>query len=296
MRIRVVSSLVLAAGLSVGAPAYAGPLLAATWTQSLQGVNVTLTNSGGTCTDTLSTHVQQTIVCPGGLANVSGSSALTSYNVSLTLPLFSINQFTTGGAIPIHTQASVGVGVANIQGNEGGVTNVSPPGIPGMVTVKVAAHVAKGPNLSKLAPGATTLVKVPLSIGKAGTFTGYFYVLTSVHYITVDFYAWTNGTLTFTGLTSKLAPLPTPTVVAMGSFDVGGLTTGKAHYRDGTVTLVSPSRISIDGPLAQRRTASFTSLRLYFLSDGPAAPEPATWLLLAAGGVAVAATARRRRE
>ena len=81
-------------------------------------------------------------------------------------------------------------------------------GIPGMVTVKVAAHVGMGANASKLTAGPTTLVKVPLSAGKAGTFTGYFYVLTSAHYITVDFYAWTPHTQTFTGLTTKFAALP----------------------------------------------------------------------------------------
>jgi hypothetical protein len=68
------------------------------------------------------------------------------------------------------------------------------------------------------------------------------------------------GSAAQAGLTSKYAPLPTPSVVAMGSIvSAGGLR---------TVTLVAPSKISIDGPLSQRRTASFTTLRLTFL------PEP----------------------
>ena len=75
--------------------------------------------------------------------------------------------------------------------------------VPGMVTVKVAAHVGMGANASMLTPGINTLVKVPLSVGKAGTFTGYFKVLGSTHYITVDFYAWTPHTQTFTGLTTR---------------------------------------------------------------------------------------------
>jgi PEP-CTERM motif len=132
-------------------------------------------------------------------------------------------------------------------------------------------------------PGMSSLLKVPLSIGKAGTFTNYFIVIGVLHYITVDFYAWTPGTSTFTGLTSKYLPLMTPTVVAMGSF---GLTGGGG----GTVTLVSPSKISIDGSLAQRRTASFTSLKLTYI------PEPGTLLLLGAGAAGLVLLSSRRRR
>jgi len=140
--------------------------------------------------------------------------------------LFTLNQFTTGGAININTNAVFGPGGQAITGtsNAAGATM----GIAGNVTVKVAAHVGKGVNASKLAPGATTLVLVPLSAGKAGTFTGFFYVLTSIHYITVDFYAWTPGTLTFMGLTTKGAALPD--VTAAGSFALTGMD-------GGTVTL-----------------------------------------------------------
>ena len=62
------------------------------------------------------------------------------------------------------------------------------------------------------------------------------------------------------------------------------------------LTLVAPSRISIDGPLAQRRTASFTSLKLDFpneLGVVHGTPEPGTWLLLGAG-VAGLLLAQRR--
>jgi hypothetical protein len=56
----------------------------------------------------------------------------------------------------------------------------------------------------------------------------------------------------------------------------------------GTVTLVSPSKVSIDGFVIQRRTASFTTLKLTFV------PEPATVLLLgAAAGVLLIARSRR---
>src|SRR5574338_78876 len=256
MRNRLFLSLLASAALLVGSAANAGALLSATWSQSLQGVDITTTNSGTTCTSTGSNLVQQSIGCSTGSGlNPTGTATATSYSVSLTLPSFTLSQYTTGGAINIKTIANIPGGNQGISGvnSSAGITGTA--GLPGQVTVKVAAHVAKGVNGSLLTAAPTTLVKVPLSIGKAGVFTGYFYVLTNVHYITVDFYAWTPHTLTFTGLTSKYAPLPTPTVVAMGSFNLNGA-------GGGTVTLVSPSKISIDGPLAARRTASFTTLTL----------------------------------
>jgi hypothetical protein len=272
-------------------PAVAAPLIQATWSQNLQGIAITVTGrntdgdpeldvGSGSCTDTLAAHTQTSVTCPSGLVGTFGSATATSYNVSLTLPLFTLTTFTTGGAININTMATL-AGAATISGGiSSAAANV---GIPGMVTVKVAGHVAKGLNASMQATGMTTLVKLPLSIGAEGTLTGYFSVLNNVHYITVAFYAWTPHTRTFTGLTSKYAALPTPTVVAMGSVNLnpGG---------GGVVTLVSPSKISIDGPLAQRRTASFTALRLTFL------PEPSALLLLSAGAAGVALTYAHRRR
>ena len=279
MRSRLFLSVIAAAALIVGSAAQAGTLTTATWSQTLQGVSLTVTNSGSTCTSTGPNLVQQVITCPTGSGlSPTGTSTGTSYNVALTLPAFGINQFTTGGAIPIHTKAVI-AGSQTINGGSTGAATVN-QGIAGMVTVKVAAHVGKGVNASKLAPGTTTLVLVPLSAGVASTFTGFFYVLGSAHYITVDFYAWTVGTQTFAGLTTKGAGLPT--VVAMGSFNLTGA-------GGGTVTVVSPSKISIDGPLAQRRTASFTTLKLTY------APEPSTLLLLGAGVVGLALVGSRKR-
>jgi len=282
MRSRLFLSLVAAAGLLVaGSSANAGSLTAATWTQSLQGVDLTITQSSATCTDVPgSNHTQQTITCPGVGLGAVGTANATDYSVSLTVGLFALNQFTTGGAVNIHTKAVMS-GSQAISGTNSSAGATM--GIPGQVTVKLANHVAKGANLSKLTPGGTisTLVKVPISAGKAGTFTGYFYVLTSIHYITVDFYAWTPHTLTFTGLTTKGAALPT--VVAQGSFNLNGA-------GGGTVSIVTPSKISIDGPLAQRRTASFTTLKLTY------APEPSTLLLLGAGAVGLAVIGSRKRS
>jgi hypothetical protein len=290
MRSRLFLSLA-AAALLVGSAAQAGPLVSVTWSQDLQGIAIDITGTdtnsdgvtdigSGSCVDTLPTHVQTQITCPSGLVGASGSAAnATSYNVSLTMPLFTLNTFTTGGAININTNATF-MGSASISG---GVSSAAAnQGIGGQVTVKVAAHVAKGVNASKQAAAMTTLVKLPLNIGAAGQQTGYFTVLGNGHYITVDFYAWTPHTLTFTGLTSKFVALPTPTVVAMGSVN---LTAGGG----GTVTLVSPSKISIDGPLAQRRTAGFTALTLTY------APEPSTLLLLGAGVVGLVLVGSRKR-
>ena len=289
MRNRLFLSLIAAASLVAASAAQAGVLTAATWSGSLQSNDYTVSNTGGTCAENSDTVVLNDTSfggqpCPTSAnaaitLGATGSATSTSYNVSLTMPLFSIEQFTTGGAVPIYTKASI-VGPGALQGTAGmatGVTNVG-----GMVTVKLAAHVM---GSGYAAGGAgSTLVKLPLSAGKAGTAYQYFKVLTNPHYLTVDFYAWTPGTKTFAGLTSKYAPLADPTVVAMGSFNLtanGG----------GTVTLVAPSKISIDGMLAQRRTASFTTLKLTY---APTVPEPATLLLLGAGMLGLAIVGNRK--
>jgi hypothetical protein len=116
-------------------------------------------------------------------------------------------------------------------------------------------------------------------------FTDAFFVLTAVNYITVDFYAWTPGIAKFTGLTS--AGNPIPNVTAPGSFNLtanGG----------GTVTLVSPSKITITGGLATRKTAAFTTLKLSF-KGGDVVPEPGTLLLLGAGVAGLALIGSRKR-
>jgi hypothetical protein len=261
-------TLIAAAGFLAVSAAQAGTLDSATWTQDLQGIAVTVTNAGATCTDTNPAHVPGagSITCPTAGLQGTGTSTATSYNVSITMPLFQSQQFTTGGTINIGTMATL-EGAQNITG--GAASATADVGIMGTVIVGGAMHTA-GSVWNQ--PAGQTLVQVPLSVGKAGQFTGTFLVLGSYHYITVDFYAWTPGTITFAGLTEGGDPLPD--VIAMGSFalDANGV---------GTVTLVSPSKISIDGPAAQQRTAGFTTLKLTF--TGEVVPEPSTLLLLGAG-------------
>jgi hypothetical protein len=278
MRNRLFLSLIAAAGL-IAASAQAGTLTAATWTQDLQGTSITVTNSGATCTDTNPSHVASAtaITCPTAGLQATGTSTASTYNVSLTMPLFSLQAFTTGGTINIGTMATL-QGAQAIAGNAASATATA--GIAGMVTVGGAQH-----TMASMwnQPAMGTLVLIPLSVGKAGTANGSFTVLGSYHYITVDFYAWTPGTKPFTGLTTGGVALPD--VIAMGSF---ALTAGGG----GNVTLVSPSKISIDGPAAQRRTAGFTTLKLSF--KGSVVPEPSTLLLLGAGVVGLVLVGSRK--
>ena len=301
MRLSLLACLTAGAVLLGATEAGAAALSAATWKQSLQGVDITVTNSGTTCTSTGANLVQQMVTCPtgSGLQPTGTYVASAGYNVSLTLPAFSLVQYTTGGAINIKTIANVAGGVQTITGNVSGAA--AKAGLPGAVTVRVAAHAAKGVNASLLTAAPTTLVKVPLSIGKADAVTGYFYVLTNIHYITVDFYAWTPHTLSFTGLTTKGVALPD--VVAMGSLDTAlpnPSEVPRSHFVWGetVLTLVAPSKISIDGPLAQRRTASFTSLRMWFPDESRyvhGTPEPVTLLLLGMGLAGLGVAGRRAR-
>jgi len=210
----------------------------------------------------------------------SGTSSATSVSVNLSLPQFTTEFFApknpTTGVLDLAITVSQG-GAQLVTATPSMAAATTP--VPGTLIVMTAPHLSGGTNASMLVVGINTLVNVPLSVGVNGQFTSTFSVLAAVHQLTVDFYAWTPGTASFMGLTSKGSALPD--VVAMGSFALTAM-------GGGTVTLVSPSKLSINGSLARRRTASYTTLQLHFV------PEPGSALLLAAAAVSLALVARRR--
>ena len=259
MRARLFLSAVGFLFLLFASPAQAGTLTNATWSQVTQGFPMTRT---------------------GAQLGITGASTgASSVSANLVYPSFDTKFF-----IPKTANGVLDLAVHVTQGGPQAIT-ASPnaangtPGVKGTVIVMSAIHNTKGVNQSTFMTGVNTLVKVPLSVGKAGQFTDTFIVLGIPHFITVDFFAWTPGVQVFTGLTTKGDPLPTVTAAGTWNLTAGG---------GGTVTLVSPAKISIDCSLAQRRTASFTSLKMILV------PEPGTLLLLAAGalGLAMLGTAR----
>ncbi len=265
MRGRLLSSLLAGAAMVVASAAQAGTLTSALWLQNTQGVPMTRTTAQ---------------------LGATGPSTSGWIAVALSYPAFSLAFFvpkTSMGVVDLHLKVTQG-GPQVITATPAMASGT--PGIPGTVIVMTAAHVGKGANQSMYNAGINTLVAIPLSVGNAGTFVGYFTVTGAPHGITVDFYAWSPGTLTFTGLTT--AGVALPTVVAMGSFNLSA-------SGGGTVTLVSPSKISIDGVLAQRRTASFTALILSFAGGSPHVPEPGALLLLGAGAAGLLLVGRRKR-
>jgi hypothetical protein len=249
--------------LLTSASAHAGTLTNATWFQVVEGGFQT--TQGIPMTRTL------------GQLGAAGTSTATSIALSLSYPFLATTPFVPGSLVDLAVQVTQGgpQGITATVGMAGGT-----PGIAGTVVVMTAVHVAIGANQSMFHVGAQTLVQVPLSHGKAGQFTNTFSISGQLHGMTVDFYAWTLGAVGFSGLSSLGNALPN--VTAAGSFN---LTAGGG----GGVTLVSPSKVSIDGAFAQRRTASFTTLVLTFV------PEPGTLLLLGAGALALVLSGRRRR-
>jgi hypothetical protein len=251
--------------LGVGS-ADAGTLTSASWTQLV-------TPAAG-----LSFAISRT----GAQLGAAGTSTATSIDLALSFPPFVSSFFlpkTANGILDLHVRLTQG-GPQAISATAG--MGNGTPGIPGSVIVMTAAHILKGVNQSGFQVGINTLVKVPLNVGKLGQFTGTMTVVGALGYLTMDFYAWTPGTLTFTGLTTKGAALPD--VVAMGSFNLNS-------KGGGTVTLVSPSKLSADCSLLQTRSVvSLTTLTLSFV------PEPGALLLLMASAVAVLSFDVRRRR
>jgi hypothetical protein len=246
--------------LCAASGAEAGTLTAATWSQVTEGFPMNRS---------------------GAQLGITGSSTATSIAVSLVYPAFSTAFFvpkTANGVFNAHVTITQGGAQALTATPSMGNATM---GVPGTVVLMDATHNEMGVNQSTSMVGLYTLAKIPLNVGVADQAISTFVLFGAQHSQTVDFYAWTPGTLSFTGLTSNGAALPS--VVAMGSFNLTAM-------GGGTVTLVSPTKVSKDGVYFPRRAVSVTTLKMYFV------PEPSTLLLLAAAGAALALHGTRARR
>jgi len=278
----LLTALLLVLGIGAAA-ARAGTLTTATWIQVAEGVPVTRTT---------------TYPRSSGSGHSFLDGGVTSIWAFPSLPQLTTSFFIPAGTFPIarHVALSLGGGLQALALTATPSMAGATRAIPGSLVVMTALHRARV-NASMYSVGRYTLLRVPLAVGHAGQVTGYFTVFGVQQYMTVDFYSWTVGTLTFTGLLSHGNALPD--VVAMGAWDLSPVNPLSSQFGGaGTVTLVAPMKISIDSgaSLLVRRTASFTTLTLSFVSDGPydtvPVPEPGALLLIAAG---FGALALRRR-
>jgi hypothetical protein len=297
MRSRLFLSLLGILALLAASAAQAGTLTNATWTQVTQGFPMTRTGSqlGITGTSAGSTSISASLDYPDFSTKFfipKTPNGVLDLAISITQGGLQGLVATPGMATVTSPQIPV-LTVNGVQSTVNGVGVSKAIGVQGTVNVRTANHNTKGVAQSTFMTGINTLVMVPVSVGVPGTFTGSFIVLGINHFITVNFFGWTPAVLKFGtinsvaatnktdgGLTTKFVALPP--VTANGTWNV---TPGEG----GTVTLVSPSKISIDCGLAQRRTAAFTSLKMYFV------PEPGFLLLLGAGGLSLVLLGSRRR-
>ncbi|MGH7288719.1 MAG: PEP-CTERM sorting domain-containing protein [Myxococcota bacterium] len=251
MRSRLLPTLAASAILLAAATAQAGTLTSATWIT--EGVGFGFPTSPFTVPIT-----------------ATGTSTATAVSVSLTVPQFTTGFFLTG-ALPLHAALTLGGAQALTATPSMAAATM---GVAGSNALNTAYHTPG----SMLGVGAT-LAKVPLTVGVKGAVTGSFILLSSPHSFSVGFYGWTPHTHTI--YVYKQPPDTPSTVMVKGSFNLSAM-------GGGTVTLVAPSRISINGPFVQQPTSvSLTTLKLTFV------PEPGTLLLLGAGGVALAMRWRR---
>ena len=189
-----------------------------------------------------------------------GSSTSTAVDVYVDVAPYTTQYFIHANPNTVFFQFKVG-GSARITAHASmaGATR----GVAGEVVVKTAIHT----KASMVRTGKITLLHFPLSAGRTGALVTSLTVLGQYHQLTVSFGPWTPHTQVFHSLTVSSYPLPD--AVGRGSFHLG-------PHGTGTVTLVSPTKVILRGPLTHRTTASFTTLRLSFV------PEPTSAVLLGA--------------
>jgi hypothetical protein len=249
-----------------------GVLTNATWVQTVSGG----LPGGGFFSAPMTRTLEQ--------LNAEGISTGTSISLTLTYP--ATTTFCSWSK-SVCTALDVG-----IQISQGGVQAIvataasarADTGVLGSVIVAggLPLHIGMGVDQSMFKLGASTLIRYPQNVGVAGLVTNTFSAVGVVHALRVDHFPWTPRSRLFRSLTSGGQPcapryvsacpaedrcgdLDVPTLTAQGSFDLtpdGG----------GMVSLVAPTKITVDGDLMQRRTASFATLRLSFkrtqCSDG----------------------------
>ena len=262
---RKLQLLAVAAAVLVASTANAGALISASYSQTIQGVPLTLgTPTGGSPTGTL---VGNTFTLDAGsafaLAFCIGNPGNTQGCAPVAAPFAPpvtriVVSFTMNGPVTGTTAQA----------------NITPTsGIMGFVGVM--AKIGKAP--------AFTLVPIVVNAGAGGNIT---VPLTSTSpsanlrvFLAGD--VWHIGAVTQTGLTNAFAPIPD--VMATGNVSVDG--SGNTH-----VNLVSLGRTKIRG-LANNDTSSPSFLRLVY---APSVPEPGTLMLLGAGVAGLAVIGRRK--
>lgn len=242
---RIIVWLVATAYLLLASPIFAGVLTSATWAQ----------------TTLLLDNVPLSRTAADPRWSYDGSGTSTSIAVG-------VDYFTTSAILGIAKTPNGAVDLG-IRVEQGGTQVIHATSKAASADGKIAGsqvvaaglpiHVAKGVNQSKFRLGHVTIVSIPISVGKAGRLTNTFDAVGVNHTLTVSFLSWTPESIRFSGLTSMSEPLPD--VTAKGSWSWQGNETGM-------VNLVAPTKIHVDGNLAQRRTATFTSLKLWFGGAG----------------------------
>jgi hypothetical protein len=269
-KLRVVAA---AAVVLLAAVANAGPLVSATYIQSIQGATLVLgTPLGGTPTGTLvgntfSLNAGSAFALSVCIGNPGNPSCIANPAGPFAPPVTRINiNFTNNGPLV---------------GTTADPTITAPSGIMGLV--KVLAKIGKAPSF--------TLLPIVVNAGAGGnlttppipTPTSYTTPPSLRVYLQGD--VWHLGAITQTALTTMFGALPD--VMATGNVSVTTMS-GNSFTN---VNLVSLSRTKIRGLANSDTTAPSYLLLKYF--NGPV-PEPGTLALLGAGVAGLVLIGRRK--